>query len=77
MSHSYTGPSGRRYHLDAEGSLEGSAFTDHNGEEVEISMRDIIWLAALHKRGFLVELAESSSDLAVLGLKVFDSRESE
>lgn len=62
--HSYTGPSGTRYHLNAEGSVEGDVFF----EDVSIPMRDILWLAALHKRSHLTSIAEQASDFEILGL---------
>lgn len=66
--HSYTGPSGTRYHFNAEGSIEGDVFFRPQGDDAMIPMRDIIWLAALHKRSHLTSLAEGASDFKILGL---------
>lgn len=62
--HSYDSPSGERYHLEAEGSTEGSVYF----RDEEISMRDILWLAALHIRGRMTSKAETASDFEILGL---------
>lgn len=74
MSHSYTGPSGVRYHLDAEGSVDCDvSFTTKthtpDQEDVEIGMADILFLAALHVRSALSWKLENASDLEILGLE--------
>jgi hypothetical protein len=48
--HSYTGPSGTRYHLDAEGSIEGRVHFVRGDTDVVISMRDVLWLSSMHRR---------------------------
>lgn len=78
MSHSYTGPSGKRYHLDAAGSpscgvhfaLKEATPYEPEEVEVEIPMDDILFLAAIHVRSRFVELAESGADLEVLATKL-------
>lgn len=72
--HSHTGPSGVRYHLDAEGSTDCDVrFTIHTNtpaeDDVTISMGDILFLAALHVRAARTKKLESASDLEILGLE--------
>jgi len=70
----YTGPSGKRYQLDTEGSPDCDVhFTvhTHTSSEVDVSipMEDILFLAALHIRALHGGEMDGASCLEVLGLK--------
>lgn len=70
----FTGPSKKQYHLDELGDLDCDVtFTIHphtpHEEEVIISMRDVLFLAALHFRTVRSAELDHASDLKILGLE--------